>query len=87
MFINNNKTGKVFFITLNFIMKSSPTIFSSSPTFFAVVGDRPNFLKFLESTLNWKTIAFTEICVNMLYSYFWVSHNIVKLQTCSPWHN
>ena len=58
MFINNNKTGKVFFITLNFIMKSSPTIFSSSSTFFAVAGDRPHFLKFLESTLQTNIVIF-----------------------------
>ena len=33
---------------------------------------------------NLKTIAFREFCINMLFSYFWVSYNIVKLQTCSP---
>ena len=33
-------------------MKSSPTIFSPSPTILAVVGGRPHFWKFLESTLS-----------------------------------
>ena len=37
-------------------------------------------------TCNLKTIAFTEFCLNMLFSYFWLSHNIVKLQTCSSLH-
>ena len=35
---------------------------------------------------NLKTIAFREFCINMLFSYFWVSYNIVKLQTCSSLH-
>ena len=34
-------------------------------------------------TCNSKTIAFREFSINMLFSYFWVSYNIVKLQTCS----
>ena len=38
-------------------------------------------------TCNLKTIAFREFCVNMLFSYFWVSYNIVKFQTCSSWHS
>ena len=40
-------------------------------------------------TCNSKTIAFREFCipVNMLFSYFWVSYNIVKLQTCSSLHS
>ena len=29
-------------------------------------------------TCNLKTIAFREFCINMLFSYFWVSYNIVK---------
>ena len=29
--------------------------------------------------LNLKTIAFREFCLNMLFNYFWVSYNIVKL--------
>ena len=38
-------------------------------------------------TCNLKTIAFREFCLNMLFSYFWVSYNIVKLQTCSLLHS
>ena len=38
-------------------------------------------------TYNSKTIAFTEFCMNMLFSYFCVSYNIVKLQTCSSLHS
>ena len=38
-------------------------------------------------TYNLKTIAYTEFCVNMLFSYFWVSYNIVKFQTCSSVHS
>ena len=38
-------------------------------------------------TCNLKTIAFREFCFNMLFSYFWVSYNIVKLQTCSSLHS
>ena len=34
-------------------------------------------------TCNSKTIAFAEFCTHMLFSYFWVSYNIVKLQTSS----
>ena len=34
-----------------------------------------------------KTIAFREFCLNMLFSYFCVSYNIVKLQTCSSLHS
>ena len=34
-------------------------------------------------TCNSKTIACREFYINMLFSYFWVSDNIVKLQTCS----
>ena len=34
-----------------------------------------------------KTIAFREFSINMLFSYFWVSYNIVKFQTCSSWHS
>ena len=33
-----------------------------------------------------KTIAFREFCLNLLFSYFWVTYNIVKLQTCSSLH-
>ena len=36
---------------------------------------------------NSKTIAFREFCINMLFSYFGVSYNIVKLQTCSTLRN
>ena len=32
---------------------------------------------------NLKTIAITVFCLNMLFTYFWVSYDIVKLQTCS----
>ena len=38
-------------------------------------------------TCSLKTIAFREFCVNMLFSYFWVSYNILKFQTCSSWHS
>ena len=38
-------------------------------------------------TSNSETIAFREFCINMLFSYFWVSYNIVKLQTHSSLHN
>ena len=38
-------------------------------------------------TCNLKTIAFREFCLNMLFSYFWVSYNIVKLQTCNSLHS
>ena len=38
-------------------------------------------------TCNLKTIAFREFCGNMLFSYFWVSYNIAKFQTCSSWHS
>ena len=38
-------------------------------------------------TCNSKTIAFTEFCINMLFSYLWVSYNIVKLQKCSSLHS
>ena len=31
---------------------------------------------------NSKTIEFREFCINMLFSYFWVSYDIVELQTC-----
>ena len=34
-----------------------------------------------------KTIAFREFCINILFSYFWVSYNIVKLQTRSSLHS
>ena len=41
-------------------------------------------------TCNLKTIniyiAFREFCLNMLFSYFWVSYYIIKLQTCSSLH-
>ena len=37
-------------------------------------------------TCNLKTIAFREFCLNTLFSYFWVSFNIVKLQTYSSLH-
>ena len=37
-------------------------------------------------TCNLKTIACREFCSNVLFSYFWVSYNIVKLQTCSSFH-
>ena len=33
-----------------------------------------------------KTIVFREFCINMLFSYFGVSYNIVKLQTRSSLH-
>ena len=32
-------------------------------------------------TCNLKTVAFREFCLNMLFSYFSVSYNIVKLQS------
>ena len=38
-------------------------------------------------TCNSKTIAFREFCTNMLFSYFWVSYNIVKLQTRTSLHS
>ena len=38
-------------------------------------------------TCNLKTIALREFCKNMLFSYFWVSYNIVKLQTCNLLHS
>ena len=38
-------------------------------------------------TCNLKTIAFTQFCINMLFSYFYVSYNTVKFQTCSSWHS
>ena len=38
-------------------------------------------------TCNLKTIAFREFCLNMSFSYFWVSYNIVKLLTCSSLHS
>ena len=38
-------------------------------------------------TCNLKTIAFREFRINMLFSYFWASYNIVKFQTCSSWHS
>ena len=38
-------------------------------------------------TYNSKTIAFREVCINMVFNYFWVSYNIVKLQTCSSLHS
>ena len=38
-------------------------------------------------TFNLKTIAFREFCLNMSFSYFWVSYNIGKLLTCSSLHS
>ena len=38
-------------------------------------------------TCNLKSIVFREFCLNMLFSYFWVSYNMVKLQTCSSLHS
>ena len=38
-------------------------------------------------TCNSKTIAFREFYINMLFSYFGVSYNIVKLQTRSSLHS
>ena len=38
-------------------------------------------------TYNSKAIAFREFCINMLFSYFWVSYNIVKLQNRSSLHS
>ena len=38
-------------------------------------------------TCNSKTIAFREFCINTLFSYFWISYNIVKLQTHSSLHS
>ena len=38
-------------------------------------------------TCNFKTIAFREFFINILFSYFWVSYNIVKLQTSSSLHS
>ena len=35
---------------------------------------------------NLKTVAFRVFSLNMLFSYFWVSYTIVKLQTCSSLH-
>ena len=32
---------------------------------------------------NLKPIAIRVLCLNMLFTYFWVSYDIVKLQTCS----
>ena len=40
-----------------------------------------------QPSCNLKTIAFTVFCFNMLFTYFWVSYNIVKFQTCSSWHS
>ena len=37
-------------------------------------------------TYDLKTIAYTEFCINMLFSYFCVSYSIVKFQTCSSVH-
>ena len=34
-----------------------------------------------------KTIAFKEFCFSMLFSYFWVSYNIVKFQTHRSLHS
>ena len=39
------------------------------------------------NTCNLKTIAFREFWVNVLLAYFWVSYNIVKLQTSSLLHS
>ena len=38
-------------------------------------------------TCNLKNIALREFCIHMLFSYFWVSYNIVKFQTCSSLHS
>ena len=38
-------------------------------------------------TCNSKIIAFREFCINMLFSSFWVSYNIVKLQIRSSLHS
>ena len=38
-------------------------------------------------TCNLKTIAFREFRINMLFTYFGVSYNIVKFQTCGSFHS
>ena len=38
-------------------------------------------------TCNLKNIEYTEFRLNMLFSYFWVSYNTVKFQTCSSLHS
>ena len=32
---------------------------------------------------NLKTVAIRVFCLNMFFTYFWVSYDIVKLQSCS----
>ena len=40
-----------------------------------------------KSLITWKLLHLEEFRINMLFSYLWVSYNIVKFQTCSSWHS
>ena len=44
------------------------------------------FSQLSKSILIWK-LLYLQYVLNMLFTYFWVTYNIVKLQTCISWHS